>query len=251
MTRTLRGASFVGSDATTQGNWIGAYGASGYSIASSPPSLPADTRLTLTDAVPYTWASSTADSRALWTPGGATRAATTWYGTVCSLDVDLGAGTRRVALYFLDWDVRGRGESVEVRDSTTGALLDTRPAANFGNGQYLVWTVTGHVTFRVIGTAGPNTVVSGIFFDAAGTSSNAAPTVTMTAPANGATAKCNCTSPSPPSWPSSALWASRACARKFPPRRQHPLSPNPHQMPALISIPFHSQCPTPILPQAR
>jgi subtilisin family serine protease len=185
---TAPAASFVRTDSATQGNWVGNYGAKGYSIADIAPSLPADTRVTFTDATPYTWVSSTTDPRALLRPGSTTRAATTWYGSVFTADVDLGAGTRRVALYFLDWDVRGRGETIEVRNATTGALLDTRTAANFGNGQYLVWNVTGHVSFRVTGTAGPNTVLSAIFFDTAATGGNAAPTVNLTAPANGATA---------------------------------------------------------------
>jgi hypothetical protein len=44
-------------------------------------------------------------------------------------------------------------------------MLDTESVSNFTNGVYLVWTISGSVTFE-IATANPhnNAVVSGIFF---------------------------------------------------------------------------------------
>jgi hypothetical protein len=70
-----------------------------------------------------------------------------------------------VALYSVDWDGWGRSYRVDVLDGGTGALLDTRTVEQFQNGRYLVWTVTGHVTFRVSNTGTPNAVVNGLFFD--------------------------------------------------------------------------------------
>lgn len=47
----------------------------------------------------------------------------------------------------------------------TGVVLDTRTLTNFGNGQYVVWTISGHVIVRVTRMAGINAVASGIFID--------------------------------------------------------------------------------------
>jgi hypothetical protein len=54
---------------------------------------------------------------------------------------------------------------VDVLNATTGAVLDTRTITAFSNGVYLVWTIGGHVTFRVTNTGSPNAVVSGLFFN--------------------------------------------------------------------------------------
>ncbi len=73
----------------------------------------------------------------------------------------------------VDWLTPSRAETVEVLDAVTGALLDSRAVSGFGGGQYWSWTVSGHVTVRVIRTAGDNAVVSGLFFDS-GTGDSAA-----------------------------------------------------------------------------
>jgi len=72
----------------------------------------------------------------------------------------------QVALYNLDWNGENtRVQRVDVLNATTGAVLDTRTISAFTSGQYLVWTLGGHVTIRVTNT-GPHTVcVSGLFFD--------------------------------------------------------------------------------------
>ena len=41
----------------------------------------------------------------------------------------------------------------------------SRSDLNFGNGQYLVWTIAGHVIFRTTRTAGINAILSGLFID--------------------------------------------------------------------------------------
>ena len=71
-------ASFVGSDAGTQGSWIGSYGGDGYAIPNGAQSLPA-MQLNCSGQSSYTWAASTTDVRALQTPGGSGRMASVWY----------------------------------------------------------------------------------------------------------------------------------------------------------------------------
>jgi hypothetical protein len=112
------------------------------------------------------WASSTQDVRALQ-KGSATatdRIAATWYGSSYAIDVNVGSGTHKVALYALDWDTTQRVERIDVLDAVTGAVLDSRTASSFSNGTYLVWNVMGHVKFNVTLTGGANAVLSGIFF---------------------------------------------------------------------------------------
>jgi subtilisin family serine protease len=179
-------ATFLRTDASTQGNWIGSYGATGYSIAAGTPALPTGTTVSLTGQSTYTWAASTSDPRALSLASGGGRSATTWYsGGAFTLDIGLGSSTHQVALYLVDWDGSGsRTQTFEVRDAVSGALLDSRAASGFGSGQYFVWTVTGHVTIRVTHTGGANAVVSAVFIDPVG-ATNPPPTVSLTAPATG------------------------------------------------------------------
>jgi hypothetical protein len=109
-------ATFLGSDAATQGGWKGAYGADGYVVAGDATGPPSN-----------------------------------------------------VALYAADYDsyLGGRSERVDVIDAATGTVLDTRTLANFSGGQYLVYTLSGHLTIRVTATGtapGANAVLSGLFF---------------------------------------------------------------------------------------
>ena len=118
---------------------------------------------------------------------GTDRVAAAWYGygSAVTMDVNLTDGlTHQLALYVVDWDSRGRAETIEIRDAATNALLDSQTVSGFVGGQYWKWTVRGHVTIRFTALAS-NAVVSGLFLDAPG-SSNPAPVVTLTAPSDGA-----------------------------------------------------------------
>src|SRR5262249_51791923 len=53
-------------------------------------------------------------------------------------------------------------------------------ASSFSGGEYLVFTVSGHVNLRFTNLAGPNAVVSGLFFEPAGSSTTPPPTSTAT-----------------------------------------------------------------------
>jgi hypothetical protein len=48
---------------------------------------------------------------------------------------------------------------------SAGNVLNTQTlTTSFNKGVYLVWNVTGHVTFRITSTGGYNGVVNGVFF---------------------------------------------------------------------------------------
>ena len=149
-----------------QGTWQGVYGLDGYNIINDTVSYPAYAQVNVVNQNPYTWVASTGDVRALQKALVAGRIAATWYApSSFEIDVNISDGqTHQVALYCLDWDTISRGQTIEVLNAASNALLDTRSVSSFTNGQYLVWNISGHVKFRVTRTAGENAVISGLFF---------------------------------------------------------------------------------------
>lgn len=163
-------AHYVTTDTSTQGNWQGAYGVDGYSVVGDKQSVPAYAVLTPQNQLSWVWATTTSDTRALQHVGSAGRTAAAWYNLrTFSIDVNItDGGSHQIAVYSVDWDFRNRAQTIQVVDAQTNAVLDSRSVVNFNNGTYVVWTVSGHVKFNVIGTSGPNGVVSGVFFGAGG-----------------------------------------------------------------------------------
>jgi hypothetical protein len=157
-------ASFVGADTTGQGNWQQEYGNQGSIFVDAPASFPPYATVTLSDQSRYVWASNTTDVRGLTNPDGG-RVAATWYAAKSfSVNVDVKDGqTHQVALYFLDWEHDNRSEQVDVLNSA-GQVIDSRTVSSFSGGEYLVWNISGNVTFRITRLSGPNVVMSGIFF---------------------------------------------------------------------------------------
>ena len=186
-------ATFINADTSTQGNWISGYGADGYDIAGGPQS-PANGTLsygsyTGQNQSEWTYAGSTTDQRALVTDTQSDRIAATWYNASSfSFDVNFtDTNTHQVALYLLDWDHQGRVETITLKNFSSGAVLDTHAipnsntsttATNFGNGTYLVWNISGHVTITIAANSGPNAVAAGIFFGGAPSQTSTAPTIT-------------------------------------------------------------------------
>jgi hypothetical protein len=171
-TNTTSGiAHYVSTDTSTEGNWLGAYGADGYSEVGSTASVPSYAVLSPQNQLSWAWATSTTDKRALELPNNSGRSAQTWYQTPSfTIDVNVtDGGSHQIALYSVDWDSKGRAQTVNVIDAQSNALLDSRSIYGFTNGTYLVWTISGHVKFTITATSGPNAVVSGVFFGGAGT----------------------------------------------------------------------------------
>ena len=159
-------ATFVGSDTTTAGNWIGNYGSQGYDIIGEGASYPAYAQVTPVGESTCVWTPSTSAPQALQTIGGTSRLAACWFGSSFSVDVNLTDGqSHDLALYALDWDAAGRSEQIQITNAATGAVLDTRAISSFSGGEYLQWAATGNVVVNVTCTGGPNAVISGLFFD--------------------------------------------------------------------------------------
>jgi hypothetical protein len=158
-------ASFLKSDPTTQGFWRGTYGAYGYNVVGDSVSYPSFAAVNVAGQLQWTWAASTTDVRALQKASASDRVAATWYSpSSFTIDVNLTDGQpHQVALYCVDFDSQNRAQTISVLNPS-GAVLDTRSISGFTNGQYLVWNVSGHVTFKLTSTGGANAVVSGVFF---------------------------------------------------------------------------------------
>ncbi len=173
-------ATFISSDTTTQGNWTGAYGGDGYSIANLAPTVPSYAAASPQNQLNWTWASRTSDVRALQM--GNSRTSTTWYNNPnFNLDVNFtDNNSHQLAVYAVDWDQRGRSQTVQVLDANTHAVLDSRNISNFTNGVYLVWKISGHVSINITNTGGVNAVISGAFFGGPATKQTATSASTPT-----------------------------------------------------------------------
>ena len=143
-------ATFVKTDTTTGANYKGVYGASGSVIALQSSTPPPTASYTVVGDSTYTWASGV-------------------YGGTCfyaaptfSISLNI-TGTQQIALYAIDYDQKGRGETFQVLNGSI--ILDTRTISAFMAGNYVVWDISGAVTIKITATAGPNAVVSAIFFD--------------------------------------------------------------------------------------
>lgn len=181
-------ATFVGTDATTRGNWKGVYGAQGYSIFQDSASLPSFVRVTPINKADWIWQYSTSDTRALQRANSTDRLAACWYsGSGYSIDLAFTDGLKhRVSLYLLDWDYGGRSQTIQVVDGDTGAVLHTQTVSSFSGGVYLTWDLGGHVKIHL----SPNTsnaVASGLFFGGGGSSSGGGTVATPTISPNGGT----------------------------------------------------------------
>jgi hypothetical protein len=180
---TPAAATLLKIDTSTQGNWGGVYGGDGYSIPGEPRRNPTYAEAGLADPSVIAWGTSVRDARALqkftgakdngwWIPivralGSVDRSASAWSSeSTFTIDVNLTDGyPHEVAVYCLDWDSGGvRAEKIDILDAATGAVLNTRTISDFVKGQYIVWNLRGHVKLQVTRTAGPNAVVSGLFF---------------------------------------------------------------------------------------
>ena len=127
----------------------------------------------------YSWASPTLDPRGLQVPGGGTAIAATWYSNASFyFDVNITGAPHLFALYALDWDYKGRTETIQIQDANTGATLDAESISDFSSGVYVSWQISGHVQVVVTPTGVGNGVVSGVFFGGAG--SSATPTLLVT-----------------------------------------------------------------------
>jgi hypothetical protein len=154
-----------------QGTWVGSYGSSGYALggwnsSSDLTSLPTAS-LSVPQASRWVWASTTSDVRALQSPDASTRRAATWYSAT-QIQAQLAfnaAYSGPLRLYAVDWDARGRRETVTINDSNGPQTVYL--GSDFTQGAWVTAQVSvaagGTITVTATRNAGVNAVVSGLF----------------------------------------------------------------------------------------
>ncbi|MFZ1155518.1 MAG: hypothetical protein WAN93_11495 [Solirubrobacteraceae bacterium] len=152
-----------------QGNWVGINGSGGYALAgwsgsTDLISVPGAS-LGLVQGARYRWSSMTPDVRALQSPDKSVRVAATYYDPK-QVQVKLSfsaAFTGNLEVYAVDWDKRGRRETITVNNQT--AVL----AADFSAGAWASFPISlavgGTAVITVDQTAGINAVLSGVFLE--------------------------------------------------------------------------------------
>jgi len=173
-------ATFLSTDTTTQGTWIGVYGAAGavidgYTLPTDLTHLPSWVTFTKSGTSDNGWEEPSTDPRALQNYDGLSRYATCWFdvgsGFSFTLALDSESRSYILSIYAVDFDSTVRGNQFQILDAADDSVLDTQTLSpSFHNGTWLRWTITGSVKIAVTTTAGPNAVVSGLMFDDTGSS---------------------------------------------------------------------------------
>jgi hypothetical protein len=179
----------VQQDASTSGNWGGKYGRDGFVLCNYEDlnGKPADRRRLpeYVSAVAYSLNANTiwqvgtkGDLRVLApSPGnGFPRNASCIYtqdpqACLQTMKVDINLArphAYQIALYVVDWDRKGRRESIEMFDrATLERIAPVQVVSDFVNGKYLIFRYDKSVRFRIDQIRGDNATLSGIFFDPA------------------------------------------------------------------------------------
>lgn len=163
-------ATFVSQDTTTQGNWVGVYGADGWFLQGDSPqsSIPSySTSPIFTSWSGVAFNSSSTDARALQLASNhaARNSAIQYTNGTASISLTI-TGTRQISYYA--WSVDGpTGYRIDVLDGSTNAVLDSRTVADaYATPTYLSWNISGSVILSVVTLSGTNGArFSGLFFD--------------------------------------------------------------------------------------
>ena len=177
-------ARFIAEDSITSGNWGKVYGKEGFVLCNYNGNRSDLTMLpdyissfvfhkanVMNNASPLVWSFGTSDTRAPAPDSGNTiprNAAclyTDWATMSFTVTIE---GTREysIALYFLDWDDKGRSIAVEMMDAETlNQIATVKIIGNFKGGRYLIYSYNKSAKFRIHQVRGDNAVLSGIFFD--------------------------------------------------------------------------------------
>ncbi|MGH9447056.1 MAG: alpha-L-rhamnosidase C-terminal domain-containing protein, partial [Terriglobia bacterium] len=189
----------AGQDAKTSGNWGGIYGREGYVLfdydgaGKSKESLPDYVQSVTCRSGRYLhWPTSSEDPRALapdrsnkgqrvasayysrplsWKAWKAnlypTSSPWSWGTATMVIDIRLKhAHNYRLALYAVDFDRKGRRESVDIlRLPSLVLAAPVQVISDFQQGRYLILECHDSVRLRINAIRGPDAVVSGVFFD--------------------------------------------------------------------------------------
>jgi subtilisin family serine protease len=166
-------ASVVGTDTTTQGSkWASVYGSQGDYIVgdNNTGTLPSYvTSVAATGATTKVLALRTSNTRALQKNVDFNHNIEAYWSSTTSFNVNLtltDTVEHQVTFYVADYEKKKRIERISELNPITGAVMATQDIANFNNGEFVSFNITGSATFEIQDIGGPNAVLSGIFFDA-------------------------------------------------------------------------------------
>src|SRR6185312_2284949 len=162
-------ARLVRTDSTTLGNWKGVYGTQGEYVAGDSYTAPSFASITSNGST-YVWSSSNTNVQNLLKNSSSTSRIGSMLYAYGQLQVGVNVTdgrTHQVAFYIPTWNTyTAQYESVAAYNTTTGALLSSATVNTGTGGKYVVFNITGNVTF----TFGPASsgyygVIGGLFLD--------------------------------------------------------------------------------------
>ena len=184
-------ANFLGRDEVTSGTWRGTYGSAGYYLVDfDGPKLPVQALPPWVQSAqlngdddplqgPWLEPPPDSDPRALQDPRNASSSSLRRIGQFCSnqccptfsfnvrVTPPQEGRTHQFAFYFVDYDARGRRQTVQLMD--LDSLNDISPPVlvgpDFTGGVWLVWQYAGSIRIRMNGIRGDNAVLSAVLFD--------------------------------------------------------------------------------------
>ena len=161
-------ATFLGEDTVSHGDWGGRYGKDGYVLfnhygnGKDKASLP-----------PYVSSVNSYMKSSNGKPGYRAGPAGLYSGDpeacqqsfLVTIQVK-GQQKYQVALYFADYDDKGRRQAVDLFDESSLRLVaPTKIVRDFRGGKYLIYSYDRSARFRIYQVRGENAVLNGIFFD--------------------------------------------------------------------------------------
>ena len=164
---------FTGTDTETKGTWQKKYGSEGYYLAGAGEKIPEKTKINIINGDTHIWQNKTQDIQAVQISGEEGRvAASVSHPLHEIIDFNFGDGKEhQVAIYFLDWDRRGRWSVVDMVDANTRKVLHSFNLTDFEQGVYLNYKMKGHMQCRITNVwtrrygQSPDAGFSAIFFD--------------------------------------------------------------------------------------
>jgi hypothetical protein len=159
-------------DRATKGAWKGNYGAKGYLLAGYSSSWPNSWVNPVSGGTLWVWNLASTDASALQAPSSLlpVRVAAAWFsnGGEMRLNVPASAGgLQKLSVYCLDYQASGLSDTLQIADSSSGAVLASLPMTQFQDGAYGVFYLKPPAQLTVRASNGGTAVFSGAFLDAA------------------------------------------------------------------------------------
>jgi len=142
--------TFIDQDNTTQGDWKGIYGSSGYDIFGASSSIPENIMINyIGDSLNIINANSTRP-QALQKPGDESGRIEAVRTSSLHQIIELQVPDEKViSLYFADYQNKNCQIVVDVIDVNTKRILHSKLINAFDKGTYLKYKLNGHVQFRI------------------------------------------------------------------------------------------------------